>query len=242
MGTNGFHAHNGMPRPGDDYLSLLDGHLRDELWSIGEVREHRAGDRIAEQGTPPDSVAVVLSGYVKTVRAARAGSREMLVTISGPGELLGAEAHWTNEPRHAGLVFSKDGEALVVGNEAFRKFLEVPAARNALVDTFAQRTVQREASLAFATHRVPIRLLAFLARMEAQYGKQTDAGVLLDLGLNCDDVGSAIGASTPAVTKALKDLKEGGVLTVQHKKVVLNTNLQVVLDRAREAESAVDEG
>jgi CRP-like cAMP-binding protein len=177
---------------------------------------------------------------VKTVRAARTGSRQMMVAFSGPGELLGAEAVWMNKPRPAGHVFSKDGEALVVGNADFREFLEIPAVLKAVTSTFAQRTTLREASLSFATHKVPIRLLAFLARMEALHGRRTDRGVLLDLGLNCDDVGCAIGASIPAVTKALKDLKDDGVLTVQHKKVLISRNLKLVLDRACAAEAAAD--
>ncbi|MCS7477531.1 Crp/Fnr family transcriptional regulator [Umezawaea endophytica] len=237
MSTSGIHAYAGTPWPSDVFLSLLDRPEHDELWTIGRPRRHRAGDRIAEQFARPDSVAVVLTGYVKTVRAARAGSRPMMVALSGPGDLLGAEAHWTGKPRHAGHVSSKDGDVLVVGREAFTAFLENPAAHRAFTDVVVRRTVLRDASLSFATHKVNIRLLAFLARMEALYGERTERGVLLDLGLNCDDVSSAIGASIPAVTKALKELKDDGVLTVHPRKVLIHENLKRVLDRACEAEA-----
>lgn len=241
MGTSGIHAYTGTPWPSDVYLSRLDRSLHDELWNVGRPRAHRAGEWIASQFAQPDSVAVVLSGYVKTVREARAGSRPMMVALSGPGDLLGAEAHWTGKARHVGHLSSKDGDLLVVGREGFKAFLEIPAAHQALTDLFARRAVLRDASLAFATHKVNIRLLAFLARMEALYGLRTDRGVLLDLGLNCVDVSSAIGASVPAVTKALKELKDDGVLTVHPKKVLIRKNLKGVLDRACEAEAVADE-
>jgi CRP-like cAMP-binding protein len=242
MGTSGIHAYTGTPWPSDVFLSLLDRSLHDELWNTGLPRAHRAGDRIAQQFARPDSVAVVLSGYVKTVREARAGSRPMMVALSGPGDLLGAEAHWTGKPRHADHVSSKDGDVLVVAREDFQAFLEIPAAHKALTDVFARRVVLRDASLSFASHKVHIRLLAFLARMEALYGRRTDLGVLLDLGLNCVDVGSAIGASVPAVTKALKELKDDGVLTVHPRKVLIRKNLKGVLDQACEVETGADEG
>ncbi|HEX6347361.1 Crp/Fnr family transcriptional regulator [Umezawaea sp.] len=241
MGTSGIHAHTGAPWPSDVFLSLLDRPLHDELWKIGRRRAHRAGDRIAAQWAQPDSVTVVLSGYVKTVREARAGSRPMMVAFAGPGELLGAEAHWASTPRHASHVSSKDGDALVVGRDEFRAFLESTAALRALTGTFARRTILRDATLAFANHKVSIRLLAFLARMEALYGERTDRGVLLDLGLSCDDVSSAIGASAPAVTKALKELKDDGVLVIHRKKVVISKNLRGVLDQACAAEAEADE-
>ena len=238
MSTNGFHAYRGAWST-ESFLSLLDRSLHGELWDIGRVVDHRAGDPLAEQGAAPDSVAIVLSGFVKTVRTARRASRPMVLAVSGPGELLDVEAHWTKGVRHAGHVFSMDGKAFVVEGADFGKFAESPAARSALLDVLARRVVLRDASLSFATHNVRTRLLAFLARMEALYGRRTPLGVQVDIGLNCCDLAAAIGASTPAVTKALKELKVEGVLTVHPKRVVIRQNLKGVLDRSCEADAKV---
>jgi CRP-like cAMP-binding protein len=243
MSTNGFHALR-TAWPDESFLSLLDRSLHGDLWGIGRVVDHRAGDVIAEQGTAPDSVTVVVSGFAKTVRAARKPSRPMMLAVSGPGELLDVEAHWTNTARHAGHVRSTDGKAFVVDRARFGKFAAIPAVKNALLDVVVRRSVLRDASLSFATHNVRTRLLAFLARMEFLHGRRTPLGVQVDIGLNCCDISAAIGASTPAVTKALKELKLEGVLTVHPKRVVILENLKGVLDRSCEADAKVaqDEG
>ncbi|WP_170156089.1 Crp/Fnr family transcriptional regulator [Umezawaea tangerina] len=200
------------------------------LFDVGHRIRFATGVSLTTQGEATPSVRVVLSGAVKVFRLAQPESTPMLVNLGGPGELLGVEAVLLRKQSHTGHVASIPTECLVINQSTFRNFVDDrPPVKDVLLAIMAKQLTLREVALAFATHNVRRRLLAFLARLQFVYGKDSLRGTELDLGLSHGDLAAAVGASEASVATVLAELKQEQVLSTGYKKIYVKQDLRKLL-------------
>jgi signal transduction histidine kinase len=115
---------------------------------LGEARQIEAapGETIIEQGTPCDSLYIVLSGALEVTK--REGDREVTLAVRQPGDILGEMSLLEQAPRTASVRAVSRSELLVIGPEAILGLLERrPKAAATLLRTAAARLRSTEASL-----------------------------------------------------------------------------------------------
>jgi signal transduction histidine kinase len=118
-----------------------------------------AGERLIEEGTPGDSMFIVLEGELEVTK--RDGTREVLLATRRPGEFLGEMSLLEQAPRSASVRAVKQSTLLAIGPEAFSGLLRHrPAAATTVLRTVAGRLRSTEASLVQADKLASLGTLA----------------------------------------------------------------------------------
>ncbi|GAA3890278.1 hypothetical protein GCM10022243_63940 [Saccharothrix violaceirubra] len=207
-------------------LDLLPPPFDSELLRLGRSTQFDVGATLVEQGARESPVLVLVGGVVKMTRTARQDSPPMLISLRMPGEALGVATAWLGKQSHVTYTAAKASNVVAIPREAFTKFVrDHEPVMNALCAVLASEACLRDASLAYATMGVEARLIAFLGRQQLLGGVSTPAGIKISLGLSQADFAAAIGASQPAVAKALAKLRNAGVLTVGYRSVYIRKRL-----------------
>ncbi|WP_433266635.1 Crp/Fnr family transcriptional regulator [Actinosynnema sp. CS-041913] len=204
----------------------------DALFVVGHQITYPPGARLSTQGEATPPVRVVLDGVVKVFRLAQPEGSPVLVNVAGPGDLLSVEAALLRRQSHTSHVAGIRTDCLVINQTKFRNFAERhPGVHKALTETMAAQVALREAALAFANYSVRGRVIAFLSRMQAVFGRPSPWGIELDVGLSHIDLASAVGASVHAVAKVLAELRNEGVLITGYRRMYVKVDLRELISK-----------
>ncbi|WP_375496834.1 Crp/Fnr family transcriptional regulator [uncultured Jatrophihabitans sp.] len=211
-------------RPGDagfieavfsttSFLGMLGGEDRSALLAACRVQEFTVGQPIFLEGGLDERVAVLLSGRVKLEAHAVSG-RKVLLGLRGPGDLLGEMRAFDGQGRSARIGPTDDVVAGVVPMERFRTLVgEHPQIALAALRVLTGRL--READrrrLDLGTNDAIGRVCACLLDLAQQYGTPVRDGVEMASPLTQEELGTWAGISRPATARALRRLREDGVV------------------------------
>jgi CRP/FNR family transcriptional regulator, cyclic AMP receptor protein len=186
----------------------------------GLCRIYASGQIICHQGDPGDHLYAVLEGLVKIVFISGRGD-EMALNVMGPGEIFGELALLDGSPRSASVVALKHTSVFMLPRT---RLLELMSNNPGLADEFLRliggrirKLTEQAGDLAFLD--LGGRLAKLLLRLSA---KQDDAhGVVFDSGLTQSDLAAMIGASRPAVNRALQSFSARGLIAIQGRTILL---------------------
>jgi CRP-like cAMP-binding protein len=186
----------------------------------GLSRIYAPGQIICHQGEPGDHLYVLIEGLVKIVFTSERGD-EMVLNILGPEEIFGELALLDGSPRSASVVALKPTSVFVLPR---RQLLELMSVNPGLADEFlkligklVRNLTEKAGDLAFLD--LVGRLAKLLLQLSAMHGDVH--GVVLDSGLTQTDLAGMIGASRPAVNRALQSLAARGLIAVRGRIIVL---------------------
>lgn len=194
--------------PGPD--AAVSRHAAD-LRARGTVRHYVPGAVLFREGQPSDAVMLLRAGRVKVSHHGRAG-REVVLAVEGPGAILGELGALDGGSRSATVTALEDVEAVVVAAHVYR---ELVAADPALAFRLLRLVIERlraademlvEHGSFGASDRVAVRLLELAERFGDEVGGTTV------LRFSQDDLAAWVGSSREAVNKALRGLREEGVI------------------------------
>jgi CRP-like cAMP-binding protein len=210
--------------PAGGFLARLAPAEREALLTLGTRRSYRRGAPLFLEGDRSDHVVVVLEGRVR-VSLAAADGRDLVVAVRGPGELLGELAAIDRgEPRNASAYAVDPLMVQVVSADEFEAFLErTPRAAIALLRTFTSRL--RDASrtqMEFGSFDTVARVARRLDELAASHGEPADDGVHIGLPLTQAELAGWIGASRESVARALRVLRDRGVVSTRRRQVVVH--------------------
>jgi CRP-like cAMP-binding protein len=229
MASQAHGASRGAPRlPADQVTDLL---RRVPLFAVlgedglgaaaraGSTRTYAAGQIICFQGDPGDRLYVLLHGLVKVVFTSERGDEIVLRTL-GDGEVFGELALLDGSPRSASVVAVQSTQVFMLHRA---RLLEMMRQHPGLADEFlrmlghlVRRLTEQAGDLVFLD--LPGRLAKLLLQLADRHGA---AAAVLDRRLTQSDLAAMIGASRPAVNRALQSLATRGLLTVQGQTIVL---------------------
>jgi CRP-like cAMP-binding protein len=186
----------------------------------GSTRTYAAGQIICHQGDPGDRLYVVLHGLVKIVFTSERGAEIVLRTLGG-SEVFGELALLDGSPRSASVVTVESTQVFMLSRD---RLLDLMRHHPALGDEFlrmlghlVRRLTEQAGDLVF------LDLAGRLAKLLLQLTDQYDSagGTVLGGRLTQSDLAAMIGASRPAVNRALQSLAARGLLTVHGQAIVL---------------------
>lgn len=186
----------------------------------GLSRLHAPGQIICHQGDPGDHLYAVIAGLVKIVFTSERGD-EMVLNIFGPEEIFGELALLDGSPRSASVVALRSTSVFMLPRG---QLLELMSVNPGLADEFlkligklVRNLTEKAGDLAFLD--LVGRLAKLLLQLSAMHGDVH--GVVLDSGLTQTDLARMIGASRPAVNRALQSLATRGLIALQGRTIVL---------------------
>lgn len=194
---------------------------RIRLESGARPHTYPRGAVILNQGDKTDSLYVVLSGRLKVYLGNEEG-REVLLDFLAPGEAFGELSLLDGEPRSASVMAVENSSVALLTRRHFLDCVQShPAIAIALLQTLAGRTralADRVGSLALLD--VYGRIAHTLLDLAKEEGGRRITGVLTH-----QELASMVGASREMVTRILNELKRGGYISVEKRRIVLHGNL-----------------
>ncbi|MEV0201575.1 Crp/Fnr family transcriptional regulator [Nonomuraea sp. NPDC050691] len=218
------------PEPGE-FLSMLTPDEVAALRAAGRPRRWERGSTVMTEGDTSDWVLVLTEGRVKVSSHTSSGT-EVVLAVRGPGALLGEMCAIDGSPRSATVTTLEPAAGVVVRD--FPAFLQAHGRVAVLLMrliTGRLRDADRkrvEYGAFDTTGRVATRLLELADR----YGEKTNGGVRVALPLSQDELAGWTGASREAVSKALRTLRDRGLIETGRRRVVIH-DLEGLRKRAR---------
>jgi CRP/FNR family cyclic AMP-dependent transcriptional regulator len=201
-------------------VPLLSGLSAEELRLLerhAAVRSYRKQTVMIEKGDEANALYIILSGGVK-VFASDSNGKEITLNQLGPGEYVGELAIIDGAARAASVVTLEDSSFLVVQKAAFQDLL---AARPDVAFRLLVHMVGRVRTLTKEIESLALRdvygrvadTLTARARMENDR--------LITDAMTQRDIANLTGASREMVSRIFKDLKAGGYVALEGKRVVI---------------------
>ncbi|MEV0351040.1 Crp/Fnr family transcriptional regulator [Nonomuraea sp. NPDC050680] len=216
--------------PGE-FLSMLTADEAEEMRAAGRPRRWERGATVMSEGDTSDWVLVLTEGRVKVSSHTSSGT-EVVLAVRGPGGLLGEMSAIDGSPRSATVTALEPIAGIVIRD--FPAFLQAHGRIAVLLMqlvTGRLRDADRkriEYGAFDTTGRVATRLIELAER----YGEKTNSGVRVALPLSQDELAGWTGASREAVSKALRLLRDRGLIETGRRRVVIH-DLDGLRKRAR---------
>ncbi|MFF5210229.1 Crp/Fnr family transcriptional regulator [Streptosporangium sp. NPDC000396] len=218
------------PEPGE-FVTLLTADEVAALHAAGRPRRWDRGATICTEGDVADWVLLLTSGRVKVSSHTAAGT-EVVLAVRGPGALLGEFAALDGLPRSATVTALEPVEGVAIRD--FPAYLQdngrvAVLLIQMLIGKMRDSDRKRIEYGAFdTTGRVATRLVELAER----YGEPANGAVRVALPLSQDELAGWTGASREAVSKALRSLRDRGLVETGRRTVIIH-DMEGLRRRAR---------
>jgi CRP/FNR family transcriptional regulator, cyclic AMP receptor protein len=194
--------------PPDSFMGALPPADQLDLVRDGRPMTLPAGATVLFEGDLSDRIVIVLEGTIRVFATAATG-REVLVTVAGPGEILGEMSALDGQPHSASVNTLARARVVLISAAAFRSRMDGNpkiGVAVALRLTRELRHVLRQ-RVGLEAFDVPARLAQSMVdladRLDARSGS-------VELPVTQRELAEACGASREAVTKALATFRDRG--------------------------------
>ena len=208
------------PEPGE-FLTLLTDEEVASLKAAGRQRRWDRGTTIMTEGDTSDWVLVLLDGRVKCSSHTSAGT-EVVLAVRGPGALIGELSAIDGSPRSTTVTALEPISGIVVRD--FVSFLESHGRVAVLLmqQISAKLRDSDRKRIEYGAFDTTGRVATRLIELAERYGEKTAEGVRVALPLSQDELAGWTGASREAVSKALRALRDRGLIETGRRRVVIH--------------------
>jgi CRP-like cAMP-binding protein len=190
-------------------LSVLRGRLT--------IREYRPGAVVVKYGEPGDSCFIVIRGSVSAVRIESSRGRELTYHSLGAGAIFGELALLTETPRSTDIIAEDRVQVVEIPAETFLQLLaSSPLFSLYLLRSLARRlraSSERLGELSFLD--LNQRLFVTLSRLATVVEIAGETRTLVRELPSRQHLASLLSCSREAVSRALKQLEDQGMIAVE---------------------------
>jgi CRP-like cAMP-binding protein len=195
---------------------------REELLALGNPREYLPESVLMLEGDSTTEVMALVDGWVKVLGSTEDGGHALLSLRIG-GDLVGEQAALDNSPRSATVISAGVTIVQVIGQQDFLRFLDRRpdagvAVSRALSGKLRWATRRR---VDFSGLPVMTRLARVLGELGRLYGRPGGDGIEFRYTLTQPELAAMVGASEPSVHKALRQLRQDGIVVTGYRQVVI---------------------
>jgi CRP/FNR family cyclic AMP-dependent transcriptional regulator len=192
-----------------------------EIEQHGSIKTYKKNTIVINEGDETDSLYVILAGRVKVFLSGEDG-REAVLNHQGPGEYFGEMSLIDRQPRAASVMTVEPSRFMIISRGDFMRCLgNNPEIALNLIKPMTSRIrmlAQNVSNLAL------LDVYGRVARTLLQNATEED-GVLKTGKLTQQEIANMVGASRAMVSRILKDLKTGGYIDVDRKRIIINQKL-----------------
>lgn len=189
--------------------SLLESE-RDALLATGRARNWEPAEMLVRRGDEADSAIVLLAGLVKIHTSVE--DAEVLLGLSGPGDLLGEATAATRDARRSATATALETvDGVVISVPSLRSFLAAhPRAALALLDLALTRLYIADARrMEFATSESLARVAGRLVELAERFGaSRPDGAIDVALPITQEELASWSASSRESTARALRTLRQ----------------------------------
>ena len=175
-------------------------------------------------GDPAEKVYLIRRGAVRLSRVYESGE-EITVALLRENSLFGVlsllTGHRSDRFYHA-VAFTRVEMLTAPANSVRKSIEEDTTVGLLLLQGLSSRILQTETMIETLTHRdMSSRLVSFLLVLCRDFGVPSNQGITIDLKLSHQSIAEAIGSTRVTITRLLGDLKNGGLLEIERKKITV---------------------
>jgi CRP/FNR family transcriptional regulator, cyclic AMP receptor protein len=197
-----------------NFLSELPETLFLKLFEEATARNLQDGEALFRAGDPGDGCYRIQTGLVKIVVASRQGE-ERIISLLGPGAIVGELSIIDGEPRSASVFAVSDCVLSFVSRAKFEKFTEAhPELTSYLVRTLALRLRKADDALAATTFlSVKGRLARALLILAEYAGEENNGRIELQHKISQGDLAAMAGVARENVSRTMSDWRKRDIVT-----------------------------
>jgi len=203
-------------------FSGLDEENLKEVASISTKRSFGKGESLFTEGEPAAGFYLLASGSIKLCKFSQDGKEKVLHFVH-PAETFAEAAFFGDGKYPAEARALEKGDALFFPREAFMGLLERnPRFSLNLIISLSlllRRFARQIEELTFA--EVPARLAAYLIELAEKKSTSFQGKTYLDLDMKKGELASRLGTVSETLSRALKKLKEAGIIEVEGSRVII---------------------
>jgi CRP-like cAMP-binding protein len=212
-----------MTRSPQTFLDALTAVERDALLAAGHVRRWSVGEVLFREADPAGGAIVIVSGLVKIHKRTRDGD-ELILSLCGPGDLLGEVTAVQGATRSADAVALQDVEGAAVAVADLRSLLaRHPRLTLVLLEVVLRRLrLADERRLEFAAAESLPRVTSRLLELAERFGVSAADGTLnVEMPVSQEELASWAAASRESTARALRTLRELRLIETHRKRLVV---------------------
>jgi len=192
-----------------------------QIWS-DRIKTYPRGSVLYWQGDPVDQIFILLDGAVKVSSISVAG-KVYSFGIHGAGRIFGARSYLLDGEHEAVAEVLECSELLAIPLDEF----EIALTTNQAFSSIVMKELAREASDVAGKARdlsfldVQQRLKHSLIRLAREHGIPTETGVMIDLDITQDEIGTLVSANRTTIAACLRELRAQGYLWKEGRRLVI---------------------
>lgn len=202
----------------------------DEIVAVGRMYELPPGAFFFHQGEDSTMMYVITSGRAKLSMVTPEGD-QVIVNYYGPGEGLGIIVSLSSLPYPLSAEAIEPCAAVGWSREMMLELMQDNAqlALNGMnmVGNRLSQMLGRIQEL--ATQRVEQRVARALMRLVRQFGRRTDAGLLIDISLSREELAQMTGTNLYNVSRIMSKWEAEGFITSARKRITLLNPHELVM-------------
>ena len=192
-----------------------------EIEQHGSVKSYKKNTIVINQDDETYSLYVILSGSVKVFVSGEDG-REAVLNHQQAGDYFGDLALIDKQPRVASVMTTEPSKFMIISREDFLACLSKnPEIAVNLIKPMTSRIrmlAKNVSSLAL------LDVYGRVARILLEQAEQK-GDVLVTDKLTQQEIADMVGASRAMISRILKDLKEGGYISIEKKRITIHQKL-----------------
>jgi CRP-like cAMP-binding protein len=201
--------------------------IRSELLQMDGVKKLPLARRFASlltSETAPESLLFLDSGFVKVVRRAK-DSKEVILSIVGPGEIFAEHALLHRMPRPFTAEILKEGVIYEIPREVFAGFCrQRPDVWQMLWEIALKRQLEAEQKTALlCLEDVEFRILYYLSMLANQFGPPDNDQEEYSVPLSQSELASLVGATRETTSTTLNALSRQGLVRLGRRMVTVRS-------------------
>ncbi len=183
---------------------------------------YKKGEYIIRPGEAPSAIFYIEGGLVKAYNISKYGEENLLI-IRKEHEIF--PLIWAITGQEREIIYQALAPTIVwrISPQQYLTFLHNhPAALPPLLDMVTEMyRIHSERLLNLEYRTVRERLISFLITMSNRFGKETDAGVVIEVPLRHQDIASSINASRETASREISALERKGLISSKDTFIVL---------------------
>jgi CRP/FNR family transcriptional regulator, cyclic AMP receptor protein len=207
-----------------EIVPLFDGLSPEALAKIESravARNYPRNAVVISEGDEATSMFIIVTGSVKVYHT-EADGKETILNTQGPGQHFGELALVDDAPRSASVMTQEPSRLLVLSKAAFKDCLEEsPEIGYHLVQALARQVRRLTETVNMMGRDVYGRIRTLLESLAIE----RDGMLVIEQAMTQQDIGNRIASSREMVSRVFKELKSGGYIEEQDKRIIIRKKL-----------------
>ncbi len=203
------------------FATLSDAEFKN-LEHVFVVRTYRRNQVVFLEEETGKYMYIVLAGKVKVTKATT-GGKENLLAIHQTGDFFGEMALLDGKTAPATVSAMEDCRIVSIAAQDFHNILmRNEKVVQQIIQVLCTRLRQSWGQLQKLTYgSAEARIGAGLMQLARRHGVQDSRGIIINLRITHQELAEMVGTARETVTRTLADLKNHGVIQLEHRRIVI---------------------